>query len=335
MTFSFRKLLERIEGSRRIGIKILFLLLVPLLSAYPKKVIDRTMVVVNEEVILESDIHKFKLKLKSKSFQELFGGVDDKDLNSRDVVLQLLIEEKIIDQQVKRLDLLATDQEIDGQIRAVLTRNKITRPQLEERLTQLGASLSDYREGLKRQIERRNLIEREIKPSLEVNDEQLRHFYQRTASIDAKDASYKIAHILITPKEGEISKKRAGIVWKEVSANPSRFSAYVKEYSDDETTVEVGGVLGFFSLSQLAKEFRDVVPKTELGGITKPIRTSAGFHIFRVLEMKAGGDFSALTKEKKEALKNQLVASELERKMAMWLERKKVESFIRKSSVNE
>ena len=64
------------------------------------KVIDRTVVVVNQEVILESDVDKFINKMKSKSFQELFGGIDERTFQNREAVLQLMIEEKIIDQQV-------------------------------------------------------------------------------------------------------------------------------------------------------------------------------------------------------------------------------------------
>src|SRR5205823_6178928 len=103
----------------------------------------------------------------------------EKVLSNKDAIVQLLVEEKLINQQVKKLDLGASDQEVDGQIRAIEKRNGIGQSQLLERLKQLGTTLSEYREGIRRQIERRNLIDREIKPSLEISDEQLRHFYLR------------------------------------------------------------------------------------------------------------------------------------------------------------
>lgn len=98
-------------------------------------VVDKTVAAVNDEVILESDIQKFAKKVKSKNFQELFGGgVDTKVLNTPDAILQLLIEEKIINQQVKKLELQASDQEIDGKIHEIMSRNGISEDQLKARL---------------------------------------------------------------------------------------------------------------------------------------------------------------------------------------------------------
>src|SRR3954469_8015602 len=76
-----------------------------------KQLVDRTVVTINNDVILESDIDRFQKKLKPNSYQEMLGS-DGNILKNRDTVLQLLVEEKLIDQQVKKLDLLASDQEI-------------------------------------------------------------------------------------------------------------------------------------------------------------------------------------------------------------------------------
>jgi parvulin-like peptidyl-prolyl isomerase len=298
-----------------------------------RKLINKGVLTVNDEIILDSDVDKFQHKLQSKSFQELFGGVDPKALQSRDAVLNLLIEEKIINQQVKKLELQASDQEVDGQIRAIVKRNGISEGQLTERLKQLNTTMADYRDGIRRQIERRNLIEREIKPSLEISDEQLRHYYLRTAKPGDSDKEFKIAHILIENKvKGGLSgADRAKRVYAEVSSHPENYEVLAKDYSDDTSTSSTGGVLGYFSASSLSKEFREMVPKTPVGKFTKPIKTAAGYHIVKVLEVRAD-DFATLPKEKKEALRNQLVAEELEKRMALWIERKKNEAYIKKAS---
>jgi|GEM_PF-1368619 len=297
-----------------------------------KRTIDKTVVIVNNDIILESDIDNFLEKIKSKSFQELFGGIDENVLKNRNSALQLLVEEKIIDQQVKKLDLTASESEVDGQIRAILKRNGISRQQLQDRLKQLGATMQEYRDGIRRQIERRNLVEREIKPSLEVTEEQLRHFYMRNARPEDSETQYKIAHILIEnkDKDGVKAAERAKRIWADVSNKPENFETFVKDFSDDTSTAESGGLLGSFSPSSLIKEFREAVPKTDVGKVTSPIKTAAGYHIVKILEATTG-DFANLSKERKDALRNQMIAVELEKRMAMWLERKKNEAFIKKS----
>lgn len=294
------------------------------------KVLDRTVVTVNDEVILESDIDRFIRQARSKSFQELFGGLREDQLRDRNAVLNLLIDEKIINQQVKRLELQVSDQEVDGQIRAIEKRNGITRAQLSARLNQLGTTMAEYREGIRRQLERRNLIDREIRPTLEMSDEQLKQFYARMGGGKDSEAQYHIAHIFIDAGQGDkgSAKPRAQQIAKEAAANPDRFAEMAKDYSDDSATAESGGDLGFFSLGSLSGEFRKIVPKTPVGGVTAPIRTEGGYHIVKVLERKAG-DFANLPAERKAEIGQMMAASEMERKMELWLERKKRESHIR------
>ncbi len=302
------------------------LFLVPSL-AFPK-ILDRSLVSVNQEIILESDVEKFIKKSRSKSFQELFGGIDEKILSNRETVIQLLIEEKIIDQQVKKLELQASTAEVDGQIKAITKRTGITSAQLAERIRQLGSNMEEYREGIKRQIERKNLIEREIRPTLEISEQQLKHFYTRVNHDSKNEMQYKIAHILIENK-GAKTADRAKAVYKELQEKPEDFDKLVKEYSDDTSTHDTGGLLGEFSASALTKEFREIVPKTAVGAITPPIKTRAGFHIIKVLE-KHNLDFSHLPKEKRDQIRNQLMSTELEKRMTMWLERKRSEAHIRR-----
>lgn len=285
------------------------------------KVVDKTIVSINNDVILESDIARFQKKLKSRAFQELFGGVDSSMLNDRSAVLQLLVEEKLVDQQVKKLELEASDEEVNAQIRSITKRNGISMNQLKDRLKQLGTNLTEYRDGLRRQIERRSLIDREIKPSLEVTEEQLRHFYLKQKAGSSSDTQYHLAHILVS------NSAKAIALYKALKDNPSRFEEDARASSEDESTASKGGDLGFLSLSSLSKELKKVVPKLSVGEISKPIQTSAGYHLLKVLGTRSN-DFAGLSKERKEALRAQLINSEVESKMLLWLERKKSEAHI-------
>lgn len=294
------------------------------------KVLDRTVVTINDEPILESDIAAFQKKIKSKSFQELFGGIPEGVINNRAAALQLLVEERIVNQQVKKLELSASDQEVEAQIKSILKRNNITQAQLTDRLKQLGSNLSEYKEGIKRQIERRNLIDREVRPSMELSDEQLRHFYLRNANPEETEQEFKLAHILIAFKKGPsvdsaAAEKRAQDIYQQVLARKNNFSELVKEFSDDSESPD--GTLGYFSPSSLSKEFRAIIPKTRVGDITKPIKMADGYHILKLVEIRSP-DFSSLTKEKKDAIRNQMVATEMEKKMTLWIEKKKKESNI-------
>jgi len=295
-----------------------------------RKVLDRSVVTVNDDIILSSDIAAFRQKAKSKNFQELFGGLDAKKMENEDAILQLLIEEKIIDQQVKKLELTASDQEVERHIRTILDRNGITQAQLKARLKDLGTSFTDYRDGIRRQLERRNLVDREIKPMMEVSDEELRHFMMRSGGTSDPGHRYQIAHILIATK-GKKGEERAKKILNEALSNPAGFEELAKVSSDDQATAKAGGDLGLFSIDSMVKEFRDAAKKTQPGKVyPQVVKTAGGLHIVKVLQTQALS-FSDLPEDKKAELRNQLMSQELEKKMAMWLERKRNEAHIRRS----
>ncbi len=295
--------------------------------AHAKRIVlDRSVVTVNDDIILASDIESFRAKAKSKNFQELFGGLDPKKLESRDAVLQLLIEEKLIDQQVKKLELTASEQEVERHIRTILERNQITQKQLTARLKDLNTTFQEYQEGIRRQLERRNLVEREIKPMMEVSDEELRHFMMRNGEA-ATGTRYQLAHILITTP-GPAGQKRAEKVLAEALAKPEGFAELAKNTSDDAATAESGGDLGLLSTDAMSKDFQEAAKKTAPGKVYgKVVKSPGGLHIVKVNKSEALS-FADLPEDRKTELRNQLMSQELEKKMTLWLERKRNDAHI-------
>jgi peptidyl-prolyl cis-trans isomerase SurA len=294
------------------------------------KVVDRILATVNDDIILQSDVERFLEKSKSKSFQEMYAGVDPAIFRDARSALQFLIEERLVDQQVKRLDLTVSDAEVSSQIRSIARRNRITENQLLERLRQLGTDIADYRAGIKRQLERRGLIDREIKPQLTVSDEQVRHFYERKQRESfGNDTEYKIAAIFVAAKpDRKKAEARARAIAEKARKEPEQFGTLARETSDDPATAKSDGLLGEFDLASLAPEFRVVAPKLKVGEVSQPIGTERGFFILKLLAVKTG-TFDKLSREQREALRMELLGQEIERKMALWLDRKKQEAHIR------
>jgi parvulin-like peptidyl-prolyl isomerase len=70
---------------------------------------------------------------------------------------------------------------------------------------------------------------------------------------------------------------------KDLAKEGEDFSSLVKKYSDDIETIAKGGVLGEVYIDQLHPLFKDAVKDLEEGGISEPVKTEFGFHIFKVL----------------------------------------------------
>lgn len=97
----------------------------------------------------------------------------------------------------------------------------------------------------------------------------------------------KIAHILVQ------DEKTANKVNDDINNNKIGFEDAAKQYSQDSTSKDKGGELDFASRNRLPKEIEDqVFDKTKGTKIEKPIKTSYGFHIVKVIDVRGDIDKS-------------------------------------------
>ena len=285
---------------------------------------------VNNEAILLSDIQQFKQRLQSKNFTQLFPDINKDSLKDSNSILQFLIEEKLITQKIKKTDRSASSQDIDHYIASIATQYHITEAQLYEQLKLLGTTVEEYRNSIKRLIERKNLIKSEIEPKIELSTQMLKSFYEEHAGAEYKDTQYLLAQILIRGKNAtdQKAKKKAEKIWNEAVTTPDNFEIYAKKYSQDPNTANSGGVLGELSYSFLSTELKKVAPHITVGQVGPLIKKGSDYLIIKLLELKEP-NFDALSSEQKEALRQQLAMHETQKKFTSWVEAQKAESFIK------
>jgi len=122
--------------------------------------------------------------------------------------------------------------------------------------------------------------------------------------------SYKIAeervasHILFLLDENaseldaaEILAKAEGVKQR-LDAGES-FEDLAKEFSEDPGSAENGGSLGLFGRGAMVPAFEDVAFSIDVGQVSDPVRSSFGYHLIRVDEIKAehGKEFPVVKDE--------------------------------------
>lgn len=307
---------------------IIFYFLFPRLSHANKIVVDQIVETVNDSIILLSELEEFMKKARSKAFREQFGGIDDKSLSDPQKMLDILTEEKIVDGEVKKLQLQATERQVEQQINSILSRNHITMEQLKLTLQKLGSSEEEYNKGVARQIERANIIEHEIKPMISISEDSLRHFYMKKNQSSSQSMRYHLAHIYIQGKS-KASKTRASRVYQALITKEHTFKELAEMSSDDINSKDKEGDIGFFTQDSLLNSFKVIIPKLEPNEISKPIPSDDGFHIVRVLS-RGPQQYQDLSKEEKDQLRQEFAALELEQKMIQWIQKKKTLAYIKK-----
>jgi parvulin-like peptidyl-prolyl isomerase len=96
------------------------------------------------------------------------------------------------------------------------------------------------------------------------------------------------------------------------------FAELAKTYSDDESTKNDAGDLGWVTAGEgLPENLSDVIFAMELKEVRGPVRTERGFEVVQVVERKEG-DVKPFA-EVRESIRNQLYAQQMEKQTQSWL----------------
>jgi len=135
------------------------------------------------------------------------------------------------------------------------------------------------------------------KETIDIQEEDVADYYKiKIADFNVKKM-YKAAHILFrlepqgarsedsVNKLEENAKNQAKDVLKKIRGGAD-FSELARKYSDDTTSAENGGSLGEFPKGMMVTEFENALEKLKPGEVSQPIKTSFGFHIIQLQEVK-------------------------------------------------
>lgn len=140
-----------------------------------------------------------------------------------------------------------------------------------------------------KQVLYNSLLEKQIGKKvegIEINEKEMKAFYK-------KNPELRLAHILIdlksnaTADERAATRKRAGEILEEVKKSKRPFEELVKLYSDDATTKEMGGDIGFQSRVTLMPAIYDAAMGMKAGEIKGLIETRYGFHILKLIDRRS------------------------------------------------
>ena len=111
------------------------------------------------------------------------------------------------------------------------------------------------------------------------------------------------AHIFLqlpadaSAEEEATVKAKADNIYAELMAQEGKnWNDAVTQYTDDRGTVSRGGALSNFTVSRIVPEFIEVCKSIEINEIAKPVRTSYGYHIIKLLGKSGVGSFEKESK---------------------------------------
>jgi peptidyl-prolyl cis-trans isomerase SurA len=300
-----------------------FLLLSSVAWAAPqKRVVERVVAVVNDEIILNSELEQFAIPL-------LRGGVDLDSTEGKKALdeakhkaLDAVIDDRLVMQQASELKLSVTLEEVERAIEEVKRQNKLDDATFTEALKQQGFTMESYRKNLRRQIINLKVVNTAVRSRVQVSEDEVKTYYQQNARQLGGDKQAHIRQILIgTPADAnpdEVArKKRVADKVVELARAGTKFEELAKKYSDDDTTKAEGGDAGWISKGVLVDALEEVISGMDPGDVRGPVRVGPGWMVLQLVERKTG-DIRPYD-EVKDQLRKTIYDTQVEKATQSWL----------------
>ena len=264
------------------------LMLCTLITPVQAELVDRIVAVVNNDIITLMELNS---ALKPYIDQVDGAGYSSEKRNQmvfqlRHDMLNRMVERKITDQEVERLQLTVSDKEIDGAIDHLKTAQMMTQEDLESALAQDGLTFAEYREKIRQEILRPKLINFSVNSKVVVTNSDIKSYYDSHPELFAGEKQYYLRNILF-PLDAvftDVGKDKVHRQAEEVMTRLKKgasFSDMARRFSKAPNAPN-GGDLGLFDLDSLSSTIGSAVEKLGEGAFTDIITTDLGYQIFYV-----------------------------------------------------
>ncbi|WP_243397028.1 peptidylprolyl isomerase [Flagellimonas pacifica] len=257
-------------------------------SSTTKIKLDGIAAVIGDYVILDSDVDKTLIDLKSQ-------GASTQDI-TKCGLLGKLMEDRLYAHQAVQDSLLVSDDEVNAQ----------SDRQIQQLVAQVGSMEKVLKFYKKKDVEsfRTELFEinklrmlsekmqSKIVEEIEVTPEEVRQFFNKIPEDQRPvfGAELEIAQIVKQPTAPEEEKQkvidRLKQIKEDVEDNDASFNVKAILYSQDPGSKSKGGFYSMTRETQFVKEFKDVAFSLQEGEISEPFETDFGYHIIYIEKIR-------------------------------------------------
>ena len=253
---------------------------------------DFIVAVVNSEPVTNHEVRSSVLRAEQQLTQS--GGVMPSRAELTPLVLERLISDKAQLQEARQSGLRIDEASIEGAVQGVAQQNQISVDDLKKRLVIDGLTYSKFRDNLRDEILISRFKQREVEARVKVSESDIDQFLrEQEGNNDAAAMEVNLAQILVAVPENATPEQIAALQAKaqraaEQARSGTDFTQLVTEFSEAGARVG-GGQMGLRNAERYPPLFIDAIRSMRVGSIAGPIRSGAGFHVLKVVELRQAG----------------------------------------------
>ena len=228
-------------------------------------------------------------------------------------LLRQLIDEEILDQRAAKLNLAASDEDVNAKI--IELHAPYTQEEFDKKLKQQNMTLEDLKQQIRRQLTSQKLVNKEIESKINITDADINNYYNAHKSeFNVIEPQYHLAWIVVTAggtsQPGNLqnikatsdadARKKIQTVRNRLT-NGEDFGSLAMNFSDDPNTNSIGGDRGFIPESELQRldpaTFGSIT-KMKIGQVTDvlpvyggagPTQRAIGYAVYKLLGREPAG----------------------------------------------
>ncbi len=308
-------------------IALVFLSTFTICAASFAAMIDRVIVVVNDEVVTQREFDRMFMPIK-ESYEKNFKGEElSKRLDmARKGLLEQLINSKLAISLAKKekieIDEAVLEERL-GKIKEFYGSDEAFAKALGEK----GTNVTEFESEIRDQMLAQTLVDKEVVKNIDISPAQIKEVYDQNKDQFLAPKQVKLSGILIRKtgdrKKDAEAKKRANEIAKK--ATKGDFGALAAEVSEGPYAGK-NGDMGYQSQGQLLPEIDEVVFVLNKGQVSGVVETAVGYHIFKADDIRESHvlEFDEVS----EFIKGQLFKQKFQIELVKWLEKNRKDAHI-------
>ena len=271
---------------------MLCILFILTLSLSPKvqanELIDRIVAIVNNDVILKSELNDAMLFQQQSLINQGISTPDADVLQQK--VLDFLILEKLQLERAKQLGIEIPDEQITERLENIAQQNNISLISLRKRLN---LETPNGFDALRQQIKNKLIIqavrEAEVLNQVQFSESEVQNLLNRQA-LNKRQEELLLGHILIelptspTPQQRQSALHLVQEIYQRLKLGED-FRHLAVRYSDGNKALN-GGYLDWLKRSEIPSFFANAIAGLKIGELSEIIQSPSGFHLVKLIDQK-------------------------------------------------
>jgi peptidyl-prolyl cis-trans isomerase SurA len=254
--------------------------------------LDKVIAVVDDDIVLQSELDQRMATIYTQIQQS------GTKAPPQDILLQQVLDRLISERLQLNIGYNAGirigDEELNQAMARIASSNKLT---MEEYIAQIhaqGSTVAVVREQIRNEITIMRVQQGKVMRRIRISEQELDNFLNSEEGRFLTSPDVNVGQILLSVASGTSLEDTDAILARAnelqaQAAGGTDFRQLAIANSADQSALQ-GGDLGWRKMAQLPGVFIDAVEQMDIGQVSDPIRSGAGYHLLKLYERRGGGE---------------------------------------------